>query len=61
MYEWRGDEDQLANYPYVKSQEDVSAFNRYAKSGFLPPTRPFGFLNDHERMAWELWLEKSRS
>jgi hypothetical protein len=57
---WRGDEKQVANYPYVKTAEDIAAFNRYAKSGFFPPERPDGFLDDQERAIWEGWLDKLR-
>ena len=60
LYRWRGDEHQRLMYPYVKDELDIAAFNLYAKRGFLPPTRPDGFLDDMERGAWDRWRAKAK-
>lgn len=50
--------DRAVDYPYVKDAIDVAAFNLYARGGFLPPTRPNGFLDSAEEASWERWRNK---
>lgn len=40
---------------YIEDEIDELAFEFYRKSGFNPPTRPNGFLDDHERAMWATW------
>jgi len=55
---WADRPDQIKNYPYVRDAIDRAAFDLYYQTGFNPPTRPDGFLDDGERAAWERWREK---
>lgn len=57
-YKWEGRPDQIENYPYVKDEKDIAAYNLYSQRGFVPPQRPDGFLDDAEKASWEKWRAK---
>ncbi len=47
--------------PYIVDEIDEKALELYKQSGFWPPTRPDGFLDDHERATWERWRERAKT
>lgn len=47
--------------PYIVDEIDRKALELYKRSGFWPPTRPDGFLDDDERAMWERWRERAKA
>ena len=44
---------------YIVDEIDEKALEIYQQSGFSPPTRPSGFLDDSERGMWNRWRQKA--
>ena len=38
---------------YLVDEADLAAYRLYAQSGFHPPERPDGFLDENEAARWE--------
>lgn len=58
---WKATADQLKNYPYIKTEADIRAFNWYLSRGFgnYPPERPDGFLDEGEALTWARIVAKA--
>lgn len=44
---------------YVKDEVDLAAYRFYARSGFHPPERPNGFLDEGEAARWDRLRERA--
>ena len=45
--------------PYLKDDVDYRALEIYKRSGFSPPERSEGFLDEAEAVMWERWRQRA--
>lgn len=49
-----------SRHAYLKDAVDLAAYELYAQSGFHPPERPEGFLDEGEAAVWERWRQRAQ-